>query len=114
MASFMEATGGSNIFSHRPSIRSVDAPKSANLDSAPVMSKVCRDGLFCAYNRVHMSAPSELEIAQLLHTETVTLRNVRCSGTCRHRSEEESTSATYLVFPYRGVYLRHVGSDQTV
>ena len=61
-----------------------------------------------------MSAPSELEITQLLHTDTVTLRNVRCSGACRHRSEEESTSATYLVFPYRGVYLRHVGSDQAV
>ena len=29
-------------------------------------------------------------------------------------ARKNATSATYLVFPYRGVYLRHVGSDQTV
>jgi len=50
----------------------------------------------------------------LLSTESLTLRNVQCSGTCRHRSAEECASATQLVFPYRGVYLRHVGKDQAV
>jgi AraC family transcriptional regulator len=88
--------------------------KICNLDSAPVMSKVCGNGLYRGYNGVYMSAASEFEITQLLHTDTVTLSNFRCSGACRHRSAEESTSATHLVFPYRGVYLRHVGSDQTV
>jgi AraC family transcriptional regulator len=56
----------------------------------------------------------EFEISRLLDTDTVAARNVRCSGSCRHRSAEECASATHLVFPYRGVYMRHVGSDQAV
>ena len=50
----------------------------------------------------------------LLKTDTLTLRDVHCSGTCRHRSAEECAASTQLVFPYRGLYLRHVSSDQTV
>ncbi|WP_114239583.1 AraC family transcriptional regulator [Dyella sp. C9] len=50
----------------------------------------------------------------LLSTETLGLRSVHCTGTCRHRSDEECASATQLVFPYRGLYLRHVGRDQAV
>jgi AraC-like DNA-binding protein len=61
-----------------------------------------------------MSTPSEFEITRLLDTDTVALRNIRCSGECRHRSAEECVSMTHLVFPYRGVYLRHVGGDQAV
>jgi AraC-like DNA-binding protein len=61
-----------------------------------------------------MLAASEFEITHLLDTETVVLRNVRCGGECRHRSPEECASITQLVFPYRGVYLRHVGGDQAV
>ena len=57
---------------------------------------------------------SEFEIKRLLDTETVALRNVRCGGACRHRSPEECASATQLVFPYRGIYMRHVGGDQAV
>jgi AraC family transcriptional regulator len=56
----------------------------------------------------------EFEIKHLLDTSTMALRNVRCSGGCRHRSPEECASATQLVFPYRGIYMRHVGSDQAV
>jgi AraC family transcriptional regulator len=55
-----------------------------------------------------------LEVARLLDTATVSVREVCCRGECRHRSGEECTNATHLVFPYRGVYLRHVGSAQTV
>jgi AraC-like DNA-binding protein len=50
----------------------------------------------------------------LLSTESLTLRNVQCTGTCRHRSAEECASTTQLVFPYRGLYLRHLGTDQAV
>ncbi|HKT30290.1 AraC family transcriptional regulator [Dyella sp.] len=57
---------------------------------------------------------SELSSKVLLSTESLTLRNVHCNGTCRHRSAEECASATQLVFPYRGLYLRHVGQDQAV
>lgn len=56
----------------------------------------------------------EFEVSDLLDTDVVSLKNVRCHGHCRHRSAEECTSATHLVFPYRGVYVRHVGSGQAV
>src|SRR5580704_4701959 len=61
-----------------------------------------------------MSTASEFDVTQLLGTDTVALRDVRCAGECRHRSVEECAAATHLVFPYRGVYLRHVGQDQAV
>jgi AraC family transcriptional regulator len=57
---------------------------------------------------------TEFDVVQLLTTDTVSLRNVRCEGSCRHRTPEESASGTHLVFPYRGIYLRHVGTDQAV
>src|SRR5271155_417178 len=57
---------------------------------------------------------SQLDAACLLRTEIVSLRDVRCAGVCRHRTPEEFASTTQLVFPYRGVYMRHVGSDQAV
>jgi AraC-like DNA-binding protein len=44
----------------------------------------------------------------------MTLRDVVCRGTCRHRSAEECASTTHLVFPYRGTYVRHVGQDNAV
>jgi len=56
----------------------------------------------------------EFTVNRLLETGTATVRNVDCQGTCRHRSPEECASHTHLVFPYRGVYLRHVGGDQAV
>jgi len=66
------------------------------------------------YIQIGMPARSEFEVDYLLDTDTVALRNVRCSGACRHRSAEECASTTHLVFPYRGVYMRHAGSDQAV
>jgi AraC-like DNA-binding protein len=57
---------------------------------------------------------SDFEVTGLLHTRTLTVKDVHCAGTCRHRSGEECAAATHLVFPYRGTYLRHVGSDQSV
>jgi AraC family transcriptional regulator len=61
-----------------------------------------------------MSDRSEFDVTRLLDTDTMAVENVRCSGACRHRSTEECVSTVHLVFPYRGVYLRHVGSDQAV
>jgi AraC family transcriptional regulator len=66
------------------------------------------------YGQLSLVTMPEFEINRLLDTDTVAVRDVRCSGTCRHRSAEECASATHLVFPYRGVYMRHVGSDQAV
>jgi AraC family transcriptional regulator len=57
---------------------------------------------------------SQLDATNLLDTEMVSLRDVRCGGVCRGRTAEEFASATHLVFPYRGIYMRHVGRDQVV
>ena len=58
--------------------------------------------------------PMEFTVHPLLQTESVEVRDVYCRGTCRHRSAEECASTTHLVFPYRGAYVRHVGSDDAV
>src|SRR5690348_5565822 len=56
----------------------------------------------------------EITVRSLLKSPTVTIRDTYCQGSCRHKSTEECTATTQLVFPYRGVYVRHVGYDQAV
>lgn len=56
----------------------------------------------------------ELDVQPLLETPIVSVRDVRCRGTCRHKSAEECASANHLVFPYRGAYVRHLGNDEVV
>ena len=56
----------------------------------------------------------EIHTECLLTGDTVTVRTVCCRGSCRTRGPEESASALHLVFPYRGLFARHVGSDQAV
>jgi AraC family transcriptional regulator len=60
------------------------------------------------------TSAKEFTVSHLLDTGLVAVHDVDCRGTCRHRSGEECSSHTHLVFPYRGVYLRHVGADQAV
>jgi AraC-like DNA-binding protein len=50
----------------------------------------------------------------LLDTETVSLRDTACPPGCLHASAEECAEATHLVFPYRGVFVRHVGRQDAV
>jgi AraC-like DNA-binding protein len=57
---------------------------------------------------------TELAIHDLLDTQTVAIRDIACDGKCRHKSAEECPNSTYLVFPYRGVYMRHLGSNEAV
>ena len=52
---------------------------------------------------------TELSSHLLLNTETATIRDVVSGGECRHRGAEECAQATHLVFPCRGVCVRHVG-----
>ncbi|HEU5217451.1 MAG TPA: AraC family transcriptional regulator, partial [Gemmatimonadales bacterium] len=52
--------------------------------------------------------------AILLNTDTVAIRDVLCLGTHQQKSAEETSRTTHLVFPYRGVYVRHLGSDEAV
>jgi AraC-like DNA-binding protein len=57
---------------------------------------------------------SELAVRLLHETPAIAIRDIVCSGTCRHKSAEECASATHLVFPYRGVFARHVGRSEAV
>ncbi|WP_332773947.1 helix-turn-helix transcriptional regulator [Phenylobacterium sp.] len=56
----------------------------------------------------------EVAVETLLRSSSVTIRDIRCRGACRHQSPEECATATELVFPYRGVYARHLGRNQAI
>ncbi len=66
-----------------------------------------------AEERNRRSVP-EFTVYSLLRSPTLTVRDTKCQGSCRSMSPEESTTTTQLIFPYRGVYVRHVGHNQTV
>ncbi|HWC19400.1 MAG TPA: AraC family transcriptional regulator [Terriglobales bacterium] len=57
---------------------------------------------------------SDLDVQFLLKSTTMTIREVCCCGSSRFLSAEEYAAVTELVFPYRGVYVRHLGADQAV
>jgi AraC family transcriptional regulator len=57
---------------------------------------------------------TDFDARPLLTTDTVAVWDVVCEGTCKHRSTEEYVGATHLVFPYRGVYVHHVGCAEAV
>jgi AraC family transcriptional regulator len=57
---------------------------------------------------------AELSAQSLLKTRLVAIRDVQCEGRCRHHSDEESTNSIHMVFPYRGIYVRHLGGDDAV
>lgn len=57
---------------------------------------------------------SELTVRSLFGTPTVAVDEVCCQGSRRDQSDEECTATTQVVFPYRGVYVRHLGHDQAV
>jgi AraC-like DNA-binding protein len=61
-----------------------------------------------------ISCMSQFSVQLLLNTKTLAIRDVVCSGECRHKSDEECTHAAHLVFPYRGVYVRHLDRDDAV
>jgi AraC-like DNA-binding protein len=57
---------------------------------------------------------SDLSAHLLLSTKAVTIRDVICRGEHRSKSSEEWSRTTHVVFPYRGVYVYHVGPDDAV
>lgn len=59
-------------------------------------------------------AMSQFSTVPLLKTKTVTIRDIVCDGECQHKSDEECAHRTSLVYPYRGVFMRHVGRNDTV
>jgi AraC family transcriptional regulator len=56
----------------------------------------------------------QFSVQCLLTSPTLTIRDIYCQGRCRRQSAEEYATTTALVFPYRGVYVRHLGQDQAV
>jgi AraC family transcriptional regulator len=64
--------------------------------------------------KMRVTHQSEIAVQSLLTTPTVTVRDIYCPGSCGHQTAEEFATATELVFPYRGVYMRHLGQDQAV
>jgi AraC family transcriptional regulator len=56
----------------------------------------------------------EVTAQSLLKTRLVAIRDVQCEGRCRHHSDEESTDTIHMVFPYRGIFVRHLGVDDAV
>ncbi|OOG71247.1 AraC family transcriptional regulator [Sinorhizobium sp. A49] len=57
---------------------------------------------------------SQFSCQTLLDTSIASLRDVVCDGSCRGKSGEECAHRTSLVYPYRGVFMRHVGRADTV
>jgi AraC family transcriptional regulator len=56
----------------------------------------------------------EFTVQFLLRTPCLAVQDVGCSGGHRHPEAEEHASATHLVFPYRGAFVRHLGRDEAV
>lgn len=56
----------------------------------------------------------DLSVRNLLKTEALNVCDVCCSGSHKGMDAEEYCDSTRLVFPYRGVYVRHIGQDQAV
>jgi AraC-like DNA-binding protein len=50
----------------------------------------------------------------LFASELLELADVRCRGLCRHASPEECQAENQLLFPYRGVFVRHHRGDDGV
>jgi AraC family transcriptional regulator len=57
---------------------------------------------------------SELVAEPLLETSVVVIHDVCCDGRHAQQGDEECATVTHLVFPYRGVFVRHLGRDQAV
>ncbi|HTX56598.1 MAG TPA: AraC family transcriptional regulator [Candidatus Acidoferrales bacterium] len=57
---------------------------------------------------------SEFTVHCLLRSATATVRDISCNGSHQGRTPEEAALETQLVFPYRGIYVRHLGHDDAV
>ena len=64
--------------------------------------------------KIRNNTVSEMGAQTLLQSSSVTIRDTYCAGTHRGQGPEEYTATTQLVFPYRGVFVRHIGEDQAV
>jgi AraC family transcriptional regulator len=56
----------------------------------------------------------DFDARPLATSDIVTVWDVACPGALKHESGEECAIATHVVFPYRGVYVHHVGRAESV
>ncbi len=56
----------------------------------------------------------DLSVHTLLQSPMGGIHDVHCLGNCRHKSAAECVASTRIVFPYRGVYMRHVAGEDVV
>src|SRR4051812_33566525 len=70
--------------------------------------------LSCASRSDEAFPMADFDARPLLMTETASVWDVACPGACKHRSNEEYVAITHLVFPYRGLYVHHVGRAATM
>ena len=56
----------------------------------------------------------DFDARPLATSDIVTVWDVACRGALKHESDEEWAIATHVVFPYRGVYVHHVGRTESV
>ena len=71
-----------------------------------------RDAARGRLEEVLIVAMAELAMQPLFQTATLAVRDFVCDGGCA--SEAECAHATSLAFPYRGVYVRHLGRQEAV
>jgi AraC family transcriptional regulator len=57
---------------------------------------------------------ADFTVHLLLQTASVAVRDVRCNGTPKSKSPERTSSATRLVIPYQGAFVRHDGKQHAV
>jgi AraC family transcriptional regulator len=57
---------------------------------------------------------ADFDARPLLASDSVAVWDVACPGERKRESDEETASATHLVFPYRGIYVHHVGRAESV
>jgi AraC-like DNA-binding protein len=57
---------------------------------------------------------ADFDARLLVVTDTVAVWDVACPGQRKRASDEECATATHVVFPYRGVYVHHVGRAESV
>src|SRR5688572_3988809 len=56
----------------------------------------------------------DITVRTLLHTSSVAVGDVCCACGVRARGPEERASVAHLVFPYRGLFVRHLAHDDAV
>jgi AraC-like DNA-binding protein len=67
----------------------------------------------CAMHAGRRASVPAYNVTKLLETATLSVFDAVCDGTCQH-DDAALADVTHLIFPYRGVHVRHLGRDEAV